>query len=109
MKEAIRKEAHAWGDSLLVQLRTRPVRSFWIGLLAYCGAWWIVQVLTQKNLPLDAVEMLTWGREWQLAYWKHPPLPAWFLDLLYRIGGPSEPLLYLASPLFVALTFWAVW
>lgn len=96
-------------DRLLAQLRTRPGRAFAVALAAYTLAWWLAALLTQLNLPLDDVEMLTWGREWQLAYWKHPPLPAWTLDLLYRLGGGSEAVVYLASPLFVALTFWGVW
>ena len=29
------------------------------------------------NLQLDLVEDLALGREWQLGYWKHPPLPWW--------------------------------
>ncbi|MEX0759539.1 MAG: glycosyltransferase family 39 protein, partial [Tistlia sp.] len=101
--------AAALTDRLTAQLRRRPVRAFWTALGLYAAVWWLAAVLTQLNLPLDAVEMLTWGREWQLAYWKHPPLPAWVLDLLYRLGGGSHAVLYLASPLFVALTFWAAW
>lgn len=96
-------------DLLLAQILARPHRTFGIALAAYVGAWWLAQVLTQRNLPLDAIEMLVWGREWQLAYWKHPPLPAWILDLLYSLGGGRQAILYLASPLFVAATFWAVW
>jgi 4-amino-4-deoxy-L-arabinose transferase-like glycosyltransferase len=96
-------------DRLLAQLRSRPDRAFLIALALFTAAWSLAALLTQLNLPLDAVEMLTWGREWQLAYWKHPPLPAWILDLLYRLGGGSHAVLYLASPLAVALTFWAVW
>lgn len=96
-------------DRLLAQLRSRPERAFLTVLALFTAAWWLAALLTQRNLPLDAIEMLTWGREWRLAYWKHPPLPAWILDLLYRIGGGRHAVLYLASPLAVALTFWAVW
>ncbi len=99
----------AVADRTLAGLRRHPARGVGIALGLFGLAWWLTALATQRNLPLDAVEMLTWGREWQLAYWKHPPLPAWVLELLYQLGGGSEALLYLASPAFVVLTFWAVW
>ena len=43
--------------------------------------------LLSQNLQLDLVEDLALGREWQLGYWKHPPLPWWLADVAYRIAG----------------------
>ena len=39
------------------------------------------------NLPLDLIEALTYGREWQLGYDKLPPLPWWMVEIVYRLIG----------------------
>ena len=38
-----------------------------------------VLLLLYPNLPLDLIEALTYGREWQLGYDKLPPLPWWLV------------------------------
>jgi len=37
--------------------------------------WTALPTLLYRNLPLDLIEALTYGREWQLGYDKLPPLP----------------------------------
>ena len=49
--------------------------------------WTALPALLSHNLQLDLIEDLALGREWQLGYWKHPPLPWWLADLAYRIAG----------------------
>ncbi len=44
----------------------------------------------RPNLELDLAEDLALGKEWQLGYWKHPPLPWWLADLVYRLTGQIE-------------------
>src|SRR5262249_35154082 len=64
--------------------------------------------LTCPNLQLDLVEDLALGKEWQLGYWKHPPLPWWIADLFYRVTG-SVDAIYLLGPLAAVVCFYAVW
>lgn len=64
--------------------------------------------LTQPNAPLDVVEMIHWGNEWQWGYYKHPPLPAWIAAAVTEAGGSLWPL-YLVSQLFIVSTFWVCW
>ncbi len=85
------------------------IRLFWIGVVVHVILWTLVCVLTQPNLPLDMVEMIFWGEQWQLGYHKHPPLPAWVAAFLWKIGNHSPWLMYLASQMTIAVTFWAVW
>ena len=68
----------------------------------WCRSW------LSANLQLDLVEDLALGREWQLGYWKHPPLPWWIADLAYRIVGHVN-VVYVLGPLAVAVCFYAVW
>ena len=56
----------------------RIVRAF---LTVHVLIWWLLPALLQHNLPLDVIELLAWGREWQIVYYKHPPLPAWILEV----------------------------
>jgi 4-amino-4-deoxy-L-arabinose transferase-like glycosyltransferase len=79
------------------------------GLLAFhLVVWMALPMLVSQNLQLDLVEDLALGREWQLGYWKHPPLPWWIADLAYRIVGHVN-VVYALGPLAVIACFYAVW
>ena len=70
--------------------------------------WTILPILVCRNLQLDLVDGLALGKEWQLGYWKHPPLPWWVADLVYRIVGHVDAV-YVLGPLAVVVCFYAVW
>lgn len=71
--------------------------------------WTLIPALTRKALPLDVIEGLSWGHEWQWGYDKNPYLNAWVSEVFSWIGGASGWSLYLASQLCVAGCFWSVW
>ena len=48
------------------------------------------------------------GKEWQLGYWKHPPLPWWLTDLAYRVTGHIDAV-YVLGPLAAVVCLYAVW
>src|SRR5262245_49604187 len=70
--------------------------------------WTLLPALISANLQLDLVEGLALGKEWQLGYWKHPPLPWWVTDLAYRLTGLIDAV-YILGPLAAAVCFYAVW
>ncbi len=70
--------------------------------------WTIVPALVNFNLPLDVVEDLALGKEWQLGYWKHPPLPWWTADLAYRATGQLW-MAYALGPLASTIAMYLVW
>jgi len=78
-------------------------------LVLHVLVWWLLPALLQHNLPLDVIEQLAWGREWQIVYFKHPPLPAWILESIAVISGRWAPAMYLAGPLASAVALLAVW
>lgn len=78
-----------------------------IGLHALC--WTLLPTLTNASLPLDTVEALLWGREWQLGYDKHPPLSAWVAEIAATVGGRHDIALYALSQVCVAIGAWAMW
>lgn len=75
--------------------------------VVYLLAWSLLPPLLTTSLALDVVESLTWGREWQWGYYKHPPLAPWVLHLFWRAFGEVGP--YLLSQLCIAATLWFVW
>ena len=85
------------------------VRLFWVFAALHFFFWLLVCWLTQPNMPLDMVEMLYWGEQWELGYHKHPPLPAWITATAWWLGGNRTIVMYCVSQLTILATFWAVW
>jgi 4-amino-4-deoxy-L-arabinose transferase-like glycosyltransferase len=84
-------------------------RLFWTWLPLRTLIWTVFASLTQPNAPLDLIEWLAWGREWQWGYHKHPPLPAWIAETFFQLAGGRVWGVYLASYLCTALCLWCVW
>ena len=64
--------------------------------------WTALPAMLYPNLPLDLIEALTYGREWQLGYDKLPPLPWWMLEAVYRLFGPDAAYYALAQVAVIA-------
>jgi hypothetical protein len=75
---------------------------------AHLVVWTLLPLLVCPNLQLDLAEGLALGKEWQLGYWKHPPLPWWIADLVFRATG-SVASIYLLGPLSAVVCLWGVW
>ncbi len=86
----------------------RPGQTLAIVLGAHLLVWFLLPFLISANLELDLAEDLALGKEWQLGYWKHPPLPWWLADLGYRLTGQIASV-YLLGPLAVIGCFIAVY
>jgi len=85
-------------------------RSIFWGLMAlHLFTWTVVPALTQPNAPLDTIEMLYWGHEWQWGYYKHPPLAAWVAELSTTLAPNSIWPTYLVSQVCVVGCFAAAW
>lgn len=79
-----------------------------LGLLSLqLMVWALMPGVLVESLPLDVVEGIAWGQEWQWGYYKHPPLPAWVLYLFHRAFGDVGP--FLLSQLCIGLTLFCVW
>ena len=83
--------------------------AFWMLAATHVLIWVVVPSLTEHNLSLDALEMISWGREWQLGYHKHPPLPAWIAEASCLLLGNAPWGIYLAAQLCVVTCFWSAW
>jgi hypothetical protein len=88
--------------------RRRPEATIAVVLGIHLLVWTLLPLLVSANLQLDLVEDLALGKEWQLGYWKHPPLPWWIADLAYRLVGDVH-IVYLLGPLSAVVCMYVVW
>jgi 4-amino-4-deoxy-L-arabinose transferase-like glycosyltransferase len=95
-------------ERLVALVRARPARVLAVVLGVHFVAWTMLPILLTPNLQLDLVEDLALGKEWQLGYWKHPPLPWWLADLAYRLVGHVEAV-YVLGPLVSVAAMYFVW
>jgi hypothetical protein len=75
------------GTPILAWIAARPGRAFAAFLGLHAAVWTALPTLLYPNLPLDLIEALIYGREWQLGYDKLPPLPWWLVEIADRLVG----------------------
>src|SRR5947199_2382940 len=93
---------------LLATIERRPQAAFAAFLACHFLVWTVLPSVLYPNLPLDLIEALTYGREWQLGYDKLPPLPWWLVEVVHRVIG-IDAAYYALAQIAVALAFVAVW
>src|SRR5215470_10636868 len=95
-------------SGLIATIERRPQTAFAVFLALHAVVWTALPTLLYPNLPLDLIEALTYGREWQLGYDKLPPLPWWLVELVYRVIG-IDAAYYALAQIAVVSAFAAVW
>jgi hypothetical protein len=58
---------------------------FYIFVTAHLIFWTLVPSITNQNLPLDTIEALAWGSNLDWGFNKHPPMSAFFPEILFQI------------------------
>jgi 4-amino-4-deoxy-L-arabinose transferase-like glycosyltransferase len=95
-------------SELTATIERHPRAAFAAFLALHLLVWTALPSLLYPNLPLDLIEALTYGREWQLGYDKLPPLPWWLVEIVYRLVGVDAGY-YALAQLAVIGGFAAVW
>jgi Dolichyl-phosphate-mannose-protein mannosyltransferase len=85
-----------------------PQRTFALFCALHALVWTALPSVLYANLPLDLIEALNYGREWQIGYDKHPPLPWWMIEIAYRLIG-FDTAYYALAQLVVISAFALVW
>ena len=88
---------------------SKEKKIFYLLCLYHLILWTIVPYFSNKNLPLDIIEALAWGQDFDLGYNKHPPLSAWIPGLLFKIFANKDWVYYLLSQLFIVISFIFLW
>jgi hypothetical protein len=96
-------------NAFLQAITQNPERALAAFLVLHAVLWTFVPYFVCRNLPFDLYEGIAYGQDWQLGYWKHPPLPWLLIDLTRRVFGAHFWAFYLLGQAAVALCFWAVW
>ncbi len=94
--------------SLAQGLAAHPGRFFAAFVALHAALWTALPAFLYPNLPLDLIEALIYGREWQLGYDKLPPLPWWLVEITYRAVG-HDFAYYLLAQIAVVIAFALVW
>ena len=79
-----------------------PCRAFAAFCLLHTIVWTAIPAILYPNLPLDLIEALIYGREWQLGHDKLPPLPWWMVEIVYRLIGRDFAYYLLAELVVIA-------
>jgi 4-amino-4-deoxy-L-arabinose transferase-like glycosyltransferase len=95
-------------SALATRIARHPVGTFAAFAALHLIVWTALPTLLYRNLPLDLIEALTYGREWQLGYDKLPPLPWWIVEGAYRLFG-HDVAYYALAQVAVTAAFAAVW
>jgi hypothetical protein len=86
-------------------LVARQPNAAFAGFLAlHFAVWTALPALVYANLPLDLIEALTYGREWQFGYDKLPPLPWWLTEIAHRLFG-TDLAYYALAQICVVVAF----
>ena len=81
---------------------------FYIFIIAHLIFWILIPTITNHNLPLDTIEALAWGSNLDWGFNKHPPVSAFFSEVVFKIFGPQDWAFYMLSQIFVIISFYYV-
>lgn len=95
-------------SGLIATIERRPQATFAVFLALHFLVWTALPALLYPNLPLDLIEALTYGREWQLGYDKLPPLPWWLVELVHQVVD-LDTAYYALAQVAVVGAFALVW
>jgi 4-amino-4-deoxy-L-arabinose transferase-like glycosyltransferase len=101
------KASSPGGPGLIRWIERRPQSAFGVFLALHFAVWTVLPALVYANLPLDLIEALVYGREWQLGYDKLPPLPWWLIEAMHRLFG-ADIAYYATAEIAVVIAFAAV-
>ena len=82
-----------------------PKKSLMILCATQLLLWTALPTLFFSAPPLDVVENLLWGQEWQWGYYKHPPMQAWLSELAVTLSGGHIFGLYLLAQMSVVVIY----
>jgi len=91
-------------SDLAARIAVAPGRTLVAMLALHAAVWTLLPALLYPNLPLDLIEALMYGREWQLGYDKLPPLPWWLVEAVHLTIG-HDSAYYLLAELAVVAAF----
>jgi 4-amino-4-deoxy-L-arabinose transferase-like glycosyltransferase len=98
-------------DALARWINADTTRLVVLFILAHTLVWTLVPTISRESGALwdDMLEAYAWGQEWQLGYYKHPPLYAWIVSVWFNVFPRSDWAFYLLSAVNVGVGFAGIW
>ncbi len=91
-------------------LRSHPAIAALAFLVIHMAVWTSYGVLSNGGpLHPDMLEAYLWGQEYQLGYYKHPPLWAWLAGAWFEVFPRTNWAFYLLSTLSSGLAVIGIW
>ena len=84
---------------------TRPRTLLCLLLVIYAVTWVLLPLAVNTSLGRDTIQLVYWGHEWQAGFFKHPPLISWLTEILFRMFGRSDVVIYAASTAIILASF----
>ena len=78
---------------------------FYIFIIFHLIIWVAIPSLTNSNLPLDTIEALAWGNDFEWGNNKHPPLSVLSVEIFFFIFSKNDFAYYLLSQIFILINF----
>ncbi len=99
------------GNALVSDDFGRIVRSPAVLIPVFGLVWWAYWTISQSAASLypDMTEAYSWGREFQLGYWKHPPFWAWVCGAWFLVFPRTGATFALLSAANTTIGLWGVW
>jgi 4-amino-4-deoxy-L-arabinose transferase-like glycosyltransferase len=109
MKSARKRRTDGLMMQRLMDAVERRPQAVFVGFLTlHAIVWTALPAVIYRNLPLDVIEAMVYGREWQLGYDKLPPLPGWLAEIVWQAFRTDAGLYALCQVVIVA-TFVVIW
>jgi len=87
----------------------KKLQQITLGLVVFQLVFWtLIPLLAHHAPPLDATEMYGWSLSFQWGFYKHPPMPPWFLGLIQNIVGRNLFSLFLSASMVIGATYYCV-
>jgi hypothetical protein len=82
-----------------------------LAIVAFAAAWTAFQTVLNSSEALhhDMTEAYVWGREFQLGYFKHPPLWAWIAGAWFWLWPRTNWAFEVLGGVNVAVGLWGAW
>src|SRR5215475_11561725 len=95
---------------MLLHPRWVLVLAFVLFCLLHTAIWTLYATLSNEGaLHRDMIEAYSWGREFQLGYYKHPPFWSWIAGAWFEVFPRTNWAFYLLATLNSAIAIAGVW
>ena len=90
---------------------TNHLALIWIMIACHTLVWTLATTVLRWPGAMweDMLEAYIWAQQWQLGYYKHPPLYAWIVGLWFKVFPRADWAFYLLSFVNIGVGLFGIW